>query len=108
MNKLQEFYEMASNPQISTKEVRKRLKELKEEGLIHGLDNPPIPKDEDLVFIEGKKELFWKHMVEENSFSDIFCWTDGVILGIPKNNVKAIEYICQLLQGKIVAGWANV
>ena len=108
MDRLQEFYEIASNPQISNKEVRKRIEELKKEGSIHDLNNPPCPDNKDLVFVRGKGELFWRHMIEQKSFHDINCWTDGVVIGIPKKNKEAIEYVCQLLQGEIVSGWSEV
>ena len=107
MNKLQEFYNLASNPQVSTKEVRKRMEKLEKEGLIHNLNDPPCPEDGDLVYIKGRGDLFWKHMIKHDSFSDISCWTDGIVIGVLKNDKEGIDYICTILQGEIVLGWSE-
>jgi hypothetical protein len=104
MNELQEFFKMASNPDIPTKEVRKRMKQLQEKGTIHKQE--PIPDDEELVFIEGKYELFWKHMVKEKTFFGCESWTDGEVIGVHKDNTESVKYLLNLLEGKLVTGWA--
>ncbi len=68
---------------------------------------PQTPSREDLIFIEGKYELFWKHMVEEKTFFGCECWTDGEVIGVRKDNASAIEYIIQCVEGKVVSGWKN-
>ena len=102
MNELEAFFDWASDPKISTSEVKEKLKQLKESGAITVISFSPLPKDEELVFIQGKPELFWRHMIELRSFEDIRCWTDGEVVVVPKNDKDAVQYILQCLNGKFV------
>lgn len=44
-------------------------------------------------------------MIKKNTSFGCECWTDGKIIGVHKDNKKEIEYILELLEGKLVSGW---
>ena len=98
MSEVSDFFEWADNPEIPMMEVRKRYEELKASG-VFGQETPPR---EELLFISGEPELFWRHMIELRSFEDIRCWTDGEVVVVPKNDKDAVQYILQCLNGKFV------
>ena len=103
MSEIGEFFEWADHPEIPMVEVRKRYEELKASGVF----GQETPAREELVFILGERDLFWKHMVELGTFKDCQCWTDGEVVGVLKKDKKTIKKILYCLKGRIVESWLH-
>jgi hypothetical protein len=65
---------------------------------------PFFPPDNELVFIRGKYDLFWQHVIEENTFIDYQYWicSDGKTIAVQKENSECIKKIINFLDGTFV------